>query len=572
MWRRAMRAESDSARARRILSDYWRIDSSADRSRELASVLGGIASQAGLVQAALRSHGDETSSHDAPVVLDPTLLNGFAAPFPSPVVDCLTGLAVREATLRMLSVDSSDLSAWGEMSSEARRGFEKVHRALEDAYGVRRLDRVSPTLKAYVSAMRAMMEPAGLRTRIDVRLTRETVLETWLLTDRGYKMESTGCETLLDAVRTLDQRLLGYWGENDPRARLMIAESVWQWLEGFPSDPAARLLELFWHDADQGQEDQDAHATRRQIRKNVLGGGEAGSLTDLSAFLVEQVASASEDTPGEPNDPGGANGVAITGELRDLGIRAAATHIKDARYDADDHERVAAQVTNEIESVRHLFARLDAVESRWRHGLNRGKVDGARLTKAAAGKTGVFKLRDRQERRSMALVFLVDVSASMRSYMPVVNRSACVLSEALRGMAPRVWYEVLTYTSGGLHPGAPVQLTRLAAPGFPLALRDVWSDGGTPTGEAIAAAALALGGHPAERKLILHFTDGHPKDTYVVRQALEVCRRDAIDVLTVSVGASQEGLYGGGKCEVAYSVSELPDVLARLLPRLYRRS
>ena len=87
---------------------------------------------------------------------------------------------------------------------------------------------------------------------------------------------------------------------------------------------------------------------------------------------------------------------------------------------------------------------------------------------------------------------------------------------------------------------------------------------------AIAAAALVLGGRHAERKLILHFTDGHPKDTYVVRQALEACRRDAIDVLTISVGASQEGLYGAGRSEVAYSVAELPDVLARLLPRLYR--
>jgi len=98
----------------------------------------------------------------------------------------------------------------------------------------------------------------------------------------------------------------------------------------------------------------------------------------------------------------------------------------------------------------------------------------------------------------------------------------------------------------------------------------VWSDGGTPTGEAVSAALLELKGRRAERKLILHFTDGHPKDLYVVRQALELCRRDKVDVLTISVGASQESLYGAGKCEVAYTVSELPAVLTRLLPRLYR--
>jgi len=86
----------------------------------------------------------------------------------------------------------------------------------------------------------------------------------------------------------------------------------------------------------------------------------------------------------------------------------------------------------------------------------------------------------------------------------------------------------------------------------------------------VAAALLELRRRRAARKLVLHFTDGHPKDTYVVRQALELCRREGVDVLTVSIGAPQEALYGVGKCEVAYTVSELPGVLTRLLPRLYR--
>ena len=118
------------------------------------------------------------------------------------------------------------------------------------------------------------------------------------------------------------------------------------------------------------------------------------------------------------------------------------------------------------------------------------ELDGRGLTRIAAGKSTVFKRRDRH-RGSTAIVCLLDVSASMKSHMPTVHRAAYVVAEALRGLSPRAWYEVLTYTSGGLHPGAPVQLTRLASPGMPLSLRDVWCDGGTPTGEAIAAAAPA---------------------------------------------------------------------------------
>jgi len=566
-----MKAERDRNSGSRVLSDYWRVDRSTDRSRELASVLGGIASQAELVQAALRP---ETAASGAPLVLDPTLLNGFSAPFPSPVVDCLTGLAVREAAVRSLSVDSALMAGWNELPEEEQKELERIHRALEDAYAVRRLGRVSATLVEYVAAMRAMMEPPHICSLpcIELRATRENVLEVWLLGDRGYDVNSIENGELMEAVKALDGLLSRYWCEDDAVERLSLADEVRRWLDAFPSAPTIRLLELLWSDGDDRIEDTERRAERLQVRRNI-GGGDAGSLVDLSGFLVDSLETpldqAAFDSADERN---GTDGVAITRDLRELGIRASATHIKDARYDADDHERVAAQVTDEIESVRHLFTRLDSVNSRWRHGLKRGKVDGSRLTKAAVGKESVFKLRDREQRRSMALVFLVDVSASMRSYMPVVNRAACVLSEALRELAPRVWYEVLTYTSGGLHPGAPVQLTRLAAPGFPLALRDVWSDGGTPTGEAIAAATLALGGRHAERKLILHFTDGHPKDTYVVRQALEICRRNGIDVLTISVGASQEGLYGAGRCEVAYSVTELPEVLARLLPRLYGRN
>jgi len=555
------------------LSDYWRIDRCADRSRELSSVVGGISSQVDLVQQALLVHTGERKVGYSPLVLDTSLLSSFTAPFSGAVVDCLTGLAVREAALRMLSVDSSELPQWDELSEEDRTGFKRVHRVLEEVYAVDRLRECSETLFLYVEAMRRLMEldaRAWWQRLAGASATRETVVEMWLLTRRGWSMPESSLTSLKQAVDTLDRLFADYCTEEDPAKRLAMALNAWHWLREIPPGPLEGRDGPFWLDESASADDGEALSLRRQIRKNVLGGGEAGSLADLSAFLMEPVSS----VPVEGGDRGSggteSGELDLTADLRELGIRASGTHIKNAEYDADAHERVASQVAGEIEEVRHVFARLDAVDARWRHGLDRGRVDGSRLTKAASGKTRVFKRRERQRHRSMALVFLVDVSASMRSYMPVVNRAACVLSEALRDLAPRVWFEVLTYTSGGLHPGSPVQLTRLATPGFPLALNGIWTDGGTPTGEAIAAASLVLAGRHAERKLVLHFTDGHPKDTYVVRQALEVCRRSGIDVLSVSVGASQEGLYGAGKCEVAYSVSELPEVLSRLLPKLYR--
>ena len=545
------------------LSDYWRIDRSADRSRELASILGGAAAQADLVQRRLsRVGGGGRGTTAAPVVLDPRLLSGFGAPVPGRVVDCVVGLAVREAALRALSVAGSRWEEWERLDDAARHSFSLTHRALEEAVVAARIRRLSPTLKAYLSAA---YEVAG----IPVFASRNgpgAMLQLWLRRRLlGDSLEVGDSSPLSLAMLELDSRAARYVAIREPLERLPLAGEIWRWLVALPFPwPSGDDSSWPWDEssADAGREVQ------RQMRDNVRGGGEAGGLADLGHFLTSPP---EVDTAPDRSDVALRGEVCfVTAELQELGVRAAVTAIKDARFDPEAYERVSDEMAAEIDTMRHVFRRLDDVRSRWRYGLPRGRLDGRGLTKAVAGKTNVFKRRDGRRGNSMALVFLVDVSASMRSYMPVVNRAACVVAEALRDLAPRVWYEVLTYTSGGLHPGAPVQLTRLAASGMPLSLADVWTDGGTPTGEAIAASLLLLRGRRAARKLVLHFTDGHPKDTYVVRQALELCRRAGVDVLTVSVGASQDALYGEGKCEVAYSVPELTSVLARLLPRIYR--
>lgn len=560
-------AESASAN----LSDYWRVDRSADRSRELASILGGAAAQAELVQCRLaRSHGRVRAPQPSPVVLDPRLLSGFGAPVPGAAVDCIVGLAVREAALRALSAASSLWTRWSELDVDSRREFALMHRALEEVYVAARLARLSKALAGYLRAMREMLGPCSLPTADcgrSVAVTRDSVLGGWLRA-RLFEEKLPLCAPgIAGSIQELDVRAGTYLATRDPLRRLELAGEIWDWLALLPRGATGDIPWWSWMPEtpweDQGQ------SARRQMRDNLRGGGDPGSVMNLGRYLGDLPPAPSTGAARE--EPAVRGDVElVTDELRELGVRAAVTAIKDARFDLGDYERVCAEMAPEIDSMRHVFSRLDDVRARWRHGLRRGRIDGRSLTKAAAGKSNVFKSRDRQRGSSMALVFLVDVSASMRSYMTVVNRAACVVSEALRELAPRVWYEVVTYTSGGLHPGAPVQLTRLAASGMRLSLRDVWSDGGTPTGEAIAAALLTLRRRVAARKLVLHFTDGHPKDTYVVRQALELCRRYGVDVLTVSVGASQDALYGEGKCEVAYSVPELTSVLARLLPRIYR--
>ncbi|MFW6055689.1 MAG: VWA domain-containing protein [Chloroflexota bacterium] len=555
------------------LSPYWRIDRSCDRSCELTSVLGGAASMAEFVQSRLKEASARAASASAPVVLDPRLLAGFSAPIPDDVVDCIVGIAIREAGFRELSADTARCDVWPELNEVEQRELVAVHHALEDYYVSVRLKQLSPSLGYYLGARaRMLVVPLlkGSREKEHRSATRDAILETWLATALYSEEPRQGTVAeLLSAVRRLNEYAFHYASIADARERLSLAIETWRWLRCFPSGSGS-LLEALLPDAVQRIADGRAHeSVDSRMRRNVLGGAEAGSFADLSTYLVDQPTGGDSERSdeGEPL-PDGA--VRVTADLRELGVRAADTMVRDAEFEPDAYDRVREEVAREITAVRRLFGRLDEIESRWRYGLRRGKLDGRRLSRVASGKETVFKLRDRHHRSSMALIFLIDVSASMKSHMSTVNRAACVVAEALRGTEPAIWYEVLTYTSGGLHPGAPVQLTRLASSTRTLSLGGVWSEGGTPTGEAIAAAFLRLRGRMVRRKLVLHFTDGHPKNTYVVRQALELCRRENVDVVTVSVGTPQEALYGAGKCEVAYTVAELPEVLFRLLPRLYR--
>ncbi len=566
-----MRTE-DSTEPARCLSDYWRVDRSADRSRELSSVLGGAATQAELVQHRLRSaEQDAATPLPSPVILDPRLLSGFAAPIPGLVVDCIVGIAVRQAAMRELSVASSEWSGWEELDEESRNEFARFHHTLEEMYIVRRLRRLSPTLVEYLRTMRRTLLPWRNPARSNdtgVCPSRNMVLGAWV----GWRLygETRGAESdanVWDMVGELDTRARVYLKERDSLKRVELAGKLWEWLSRLPRDASPH--EGRWCDELEGPlAEEDTLESQRQLRRNAQGGADPGGLLDMTGISTPVPANHSGDWP-EEEGASSHEVQFVTGELREMGVRAAVTAIRHARYDPIEHERALRETAREIESVRHLFSRLEESRTRWRYGLPRGKLDGRALTKAAAGKDHVFKRRDRRGGCSLALVFLVDVSASMRSHMPVVNRASCVVAEALGPLAPRVWFEILTYTSAGLQQGAPVRLTRLASTGSPLSLREVWMEGGTPSGEAIAAAMLELRRRTAERKLVLHFTDGHPKDSYVVRQALELGRRMGVDVLTISIAAPQEGLYGAGKCEVAYSVSELPQVLARLLPRLY---
>ena len=145
------RSETTAGVSGGSLSDYWRFDKSADRARELASILGGAAMQGELVRARLRPAGARRRGvAGSPLVLDPRLLSGFPAPVPSEVVDCIVGLAIRDVALRELSLPPSAWAEWSSLEETERREYSRVYRALEEAFILARLSRLSRTLGLYL--------------------------------------------------------------------------------------------------------------------------------------------------------------------------------------------------------------------------------------------------------------------------------------------------------------------------------------------------------------------------------------------------------------------------------------
>lgn len=135
-----------------------------------------------------------------------------------------------------------------------------------------------------------------------------------------------------------------------------------------------------------------------------------------------------------------------------MGVRASVTKIRNASFDLTSYNEARPKASRETEQVRGIFFQLHPLESRWRHVLDNGKLDGRRLSKVGMGKTTVFKIREKKNRPSLAIILLLDVSASMRSHLTKVGMTACIFSEALTPLCPRVWHEVVTYTKNTHNP------------------------------------------------------------------------------------------------------------------------
>ncbi|WDN88365.1 hypothetical protein BuS5_01333 [Desulfosarcina sp. BuS5] len=192
-----------------------------------------------------------------------------------------------------------------------------------------------------------------------------------------------------------------------------------------------------------------------------------------------------------------------------------------------------------VARLRRIFKQQRNLRSRryrYRRYLTLGKLDGRRLYRS-----GIDGLVFRQKQyflndNTRNIAILVDGSASMSGGVTrggkdwvKTERIFASLCQAVKGTENRLVVYAY-FESGGI-----CKVNDLS---YSSTLYTVRPTGRTPTGQAIVTTAMKL--PDDKRKLVIHLTDGEPNCGLSVKKALEFCKRQHVDFVTIGVCEDEE--------------------------------
>ena len=167
--------------------------------------------------------------------------------------------------------------------------------------------------------------------------------------------------------------------------------------------------------------------------------------------------------------------------------------------------------------------------------VDMGKLDARRLYRVPLADGKIFKRRDISGTDySWNINIVADASASMAGKKStdrpwrVAEKTFVSLTEAAKGFSNHL--EVFGYQERGRQ----CNLVRLFQEGE---LYTIVPSGQTPTGQAILAAAMLMK-KDERRKLIIHITDGAANCGVNVLDAIEYCRKNNIELITIGCGCN----------------------------------
>lgn len=255
-----------------------------------------------------------------------------------------------------------------------------------------------------------------------------------------------------------------------------------------------------------------------------------------------------------------------------------------------EHAPLVRQIRARFEPLRAQRARLRAQRTGDELDLDACVAALVELTRGRVPTDRLYQVT-RPERRTMAILLLVDVSGSTdspvspgRTVLDVERMTVLLASEALDALGDP--YAVLAFSGSGRH-DVRVDTVKSFAEHDPARVRRrvsaLVSAHNTRLGAAVRHATALLNAQPAERRLLLILSDGQPNDvggyqgTYAVgdsRQAVLEARAAGVHPFCLTVDRDEHEylphLFGVSGYRILRSPAQLPaallQVVARMLP------
>ena len=197
-------------------------------------------------------------------------------------------------------------------------------------------------------------------------------------------------------------------------------------------------------------------------------------------------------------------------------------------------------------------------------GLESGKIDRRRLYRALIDKR-CFKIEQMLPEFAWNFSVVVDASMSMAGFKwKVVESTMSALHKSLEG------YQNNLKIYGYFEWDGVCLISELLRQNI---LYSIAPTGRTPSGQGIIAAALFMPRKTKQRKFILHITDGESNAGADVEYALDYCKQENIEIMTLGCSYNEKDKLikqYGKQLQFLDTIDELPKAIERLFQRILK--
>jgi hypothetical protein len=559
-------------------SKYWRVNRSRQEVTELALALRAMRKAAGYIGRNVKPvlwKGMAEEGDDKYIFLDPDLIRGIY-PIPHRIYDALVGQVVFEG------LSAIEFNEWVKagvikkaryVNERNRPYLESIIDAAQAIYihHVKKQQIWSLYLSTYFSTifpknLRDPMLPPTPAALADIWIAREI---KGVLNEKHHPYYEELLEVLGAAAKQILSTALLPVMTGRREARVFLYVSLWddiarilsQW-QGFDLTPDA--VNLYDEGGPKARidlmEDDDPNDQPKDLPEDQKQSG-----SGLDPKLAEDVRTILDERSIIRQS--------IAVAVQEPGARPMETRIQNGRVKSDIPPDIV-----QVLRMKKIFQKQETLvrrvkRKRNRRGMSEGKLDARRLYRVPLdGK--VFKDRQRPGSNYFWQICIVaDASASMsgkeepgtmekrmRRPWEITEKSFVSLAAAAKGK--RNLLDIYAYRAER----NVCILTRLLHDNT---LYSVVPAGRTPSGQAIMTAATLLDGKYGKR-MIVHITDGAANCGLGLGEALEYCRKQGIDVVTLGCGCNRQTrdflseFFPPGHLFFLKSVNQLADGLEHL--------